>query len=90
MNIEQEKIELVTDNSIRHHVAFKSWLLAEQLWKNNSDSVKSSITLRATENIFKDDNPGAVRFEFSNINYKIEDKIIKLQIPVTKIYIVHL
>jgi GTPase SAR1 family protein len=41
---------------------------------------KSALTIQATENIYLENSNSTLGFEFFSLNFKIQDKIVKLQI----------
>jgi GTPase SAR1 family protein len=75
------QIELLTTNTTAQGLTFKLIVIGEPSnIKINPDTGKSSLTRRAIDGIFKEDYDSTVGFEFHSLNYKIEDKIVKLQI----------
>jgi GTPase SAR1 family protein len=58
-----------------------SWWETQVEYKIYSLGVgKSSLTKKAIQNIFTEDYRATIGFEFYCLNYKIADKVVKLQI----------
>lgn len=58
----------------------KTELSFKMILIGNSSVGKSSLTLKGTKNVFKEDSQPTIGFEFFNLNMKINNKPIKLQI----------
>ena len=71
---ESIKIEILKEDKKTSDLHFKLIVIG------NSGVGKSCLSLRATQDLFKEDFISTIGFEFFNFNLKINDKIIKLQI----------
>ena len=67
-------IEILKEDQKKSNLHFKLIVIG------NSGVGKSCLSLRATQNIFKEDFISTIGFEFFSFNLKINDKIVKLQI----------
>ena len=68
------KYEVLPDDYTQYDLSFKVIVLGD------AGVGKSSLTNKATKNIFDDKYTATVGFEFFTFNIKINDKIVKLQI----------
>ena len=66
--------EILPDNYIKYDLSFKLIVIGD------SGVGKSSLTNKATKNIFEETYTATIGFEFFTFNIKIGDKVIKLQI----------
>jgi small GTP-binding protein len=66
--------ELIEDQKIDHDLSFKLILIG------NAGVGKSSLTINAIQHTFSDNYKTTIGFEFSSLNYKMGNKIVKLQI----------
>ena len=67
-------IEILKDDKKKSDLHFKIIVIGD------SGVGKSCLSLRATQNIFKEDFISTIGFEFFSFNLQINDKIVKLQI----------
>ena len=71
---ESTKIEILKEDKKNSDLHFKLIVIG------NSGVGKSCLSLRATQDIFKEDFISTIGFEFFSFHLKINDKIVKLQI----------
>ena len=67
-------LEILKEDKKKYDLHFKIIVIGD------SGVGKSCLSLRATQNIFKEDFISTIGFEFFSFNLKINDKIVKLQI----------
>jgi small GTP-binding protein len=72
--IDDYKWEILTDNYSQYDLSFKLIVIGD------SGVGKSSLTLKATKNLYENSYNATIGFEFFSFNIKINDKVIKLQI----------
>jgi small GTP-binding protein len=66
--------EFIQGDKVTHHLSFKLVVVGEP------GVGKSCITVRAFSNTFDKNYSATVGFEFLSLNYKIDSKVVKLQV----------
>ena len=73
-SIDEMKIEILPESSTISDFNFKVIIIGD------SGVGKSSLTKKATKNIFESDQTTTIGFEFCTLNFKLDNKEIRLQI----------
>ena len=71
---DSEEYEILSEDYTNFDLSFKLIVIGD------SGVGKSCLTNKATKNIFDDTYNATVGFEFSTLNIKLKEKVIKLQI----------